>query len=284
VTMMEHDHPDCFPTMAIYRAAFQQFVGRLVPGGDLLTGTDNPEAAALAGEVPPGCTAWSYGTGSADYSAIHLRPNTAGGMSFQALFRGNTLSDVHLQVPGEHNVRNALAALACAHRLNLPVDAAARALGEYAGAGRRFDLQGVVHGITVIDDYAHHPTEIRATLSAARQRYPQARIWAVWQPHTYSRTRALLETFTTAFVDADQVLVTEVYAAREVSDGFSAAQVVERMPHPNALFVPGLDEAGDYLLQHIRPNDVVIVLSAGDADRISARLLRELKSGGNSHD
>lgn len=280
VTMLEHDHPDCFPTMAIYRAAFEQFIARLVPGGELLAGTDNAEAAVLMAKIPTGCQAWGYGTGSADYSAANLRPNLNGGVSFTALFQGKILADVHLQVPGDHNARNALAALAAAHRLQLPVEAAARALGEFQGAGRRFDLQGVVNGVSVIDDYAHHPTEIRATLAAARQRYPQARIWAVWQPHTYSRTQTLFSEFANAFVDADQVIVTEVYAARETSDGFSAEQLVQHMPHPGARFLAGLEEASDYLLQHVQSNDVVLVLSAGDADRISARLLKDLNQGG----
>jgi UDP-N-acetylmuramate--alanine ligase len=135
----------------------------------------------------------------------------------------------------------------------------------------------------VIDDYAHHPTKIRATLAAARARYPQRRIWAVWQPHTYSRTQALLEEFAESFAEAQQVLVTEVYAAREKPGSFSAAQVVERMRHPGARFVATLDEAAEVLTRELRPGDVLLVLSAGDADQLSARILSFLKGEVQNH-
>jgi UDP-N-acetylmuramate--alanine ligase len=184
-------------------------------------------------------------------------------------------------------VRNSLSALAAVHchalKNHLDVQpvlqAVAQALSTFSGTGRRFDLRGEVDGITVIDDYAHHPTEIQATLAAARARYPQRRIWALWQPHTFSRTRTLMDAFCNSFQDADQVIVTEVYAAREQAqdfDNFSAAQVVQHMAHPAVQFVPTLTAAGDALLQALRPGDVLLVLSAGDADQVSARILQEL--------
>jgi UDP-N-acetylmuramate--alanine ligase len=187
------------------------------------------------------------------------------------------LGTVALQVPGEHNVRNALAAMAVVHQLNLSTTTAAEALGTFAGTARRFDLRGEFNGIAIVDDYAHHPTEIRTTLAAARARYPERRIWAVWQPHTYSRTEALFDEFTQAFKDADQVIVTEVYAAREQSDGFSAQQLVKKMQHSLVHFSPDLEEAAGYLLNHLQSGDVVLVLSAGDADQISTRVLAALK-------
>jgi UDP-N-acetylmuramate--alanine ligase len=127
-----------------------------------------------------------------------------------------------------------------------------------------------------VDDYAHHPTEIRATLAAARARYPSHRIWAVWQPHTYSRTRALFKEFTSAFSDADEVIVTEIYAAREPEQGFSSKQVVEAMSRP-AHFIAGMAEVSDYLINNLRPGDVLLVLSAGDANQISIEVLTRLK-------
>jgi UDP-N-acetylmuramate--alanine ligase len=185
-----------------------------------------------------------------------------------------------------HNVRNSLAALAVIHRFVLYGDTpeflqkVAQALGEFRGTGRRFDVQGEVDGITVIDDYAHHPTEIQATLAAARARYAGQRIWAVWQPHTYSRSRALLDDFAQSFANADQVIVTEVYAAREKAedfDYFSAAQVVAQMSHPKAQFIPTLEDASATLLQQLRPGDVLLVLSAGDADQLSQWILSGLR-------
>ena len=134
----------------------------------------------------------------------------------------------------------------------------------------------LIKGVLLVDDYAHHPTEIRATLAGARARYPERRIWAVWQPHTYSRTQTLLYEFSRAFSDADEVLVTEVYASREAKQEFSSAEVVSSMPHASARYGGSLADTKKYLLDHLKFNDVVIVLSAGDADQITADLLKEL--------
>ncbi|MDO8942152.1 MAG: UDP-N-acetylmuramate--L-alanine ligase, partial [Desulfobacterales bacterium] len=209
LTHLEHDHPDCYPTLEEYRQAFVDFVSRLAAGGGLLTCLDHPETAAMAqAVVPSGCQVWTYGlTEQADYTAAGLSTNPLGGTSFNVLFQHRPLARIELQVPGLHNVRNALAALALTHRLHLSLETAAAALGEFSGTARRFDLLGEAGGVTIYNDYAHHPTEIRTTLAAARQRHPNRRIWAVWQPHTYSRTRALFTEFANAFADADLVIV-----------------------------------------------------------------------------
>ncbi|HNO93016.1 MAG TPA: cyanophycin synthetase, partial [Anaerolineales bacterium] len=139
-----------------------------------------------------------------------------------------------------------------------------------------FEVRGEPKGVLLVDDYAHHPTEIRATLAGARARYPERRIWAVWQPHTYSRTQTLQYEFSRAFNDANEVLVTEIYASREAKQEFSSAEVVASMPHSSARYSGSIEETEKYLLEHVRFNDVVIVLSAGDADQITAALLKEL--------
>jgi UDP-N-acetylmuramate--alanine ligase len=277
VTYLEHDHPDCFPTMADYREAFRAFIARIQPGGTLLTCADNQEAAALIAAAPAGIHTLTYGLSCpADYCAQALGANTRGGFSFAVWRSGQALAQVHLQVPGQHNALNALAALATAHILNLDLQLAADALGEFIGTGRRFEMRGEPGGIAVIDDYAHHPTEIRATLAAARSRYPGRRIWAVWQPHTFSRTRALLPEFLAAFGDADRVLVTEIYAAREAAEGFSAARITAQMHHPSARSTPTLAACAELLLRELQRGDVLLVLSAGDADQISAAVLAHL--------
>jgi UDP-N-acetylmuramate--alanine ligase len=171
---------------------------------------------------------------------------------------------------------NAVACLGLIHQLGLDVNTAGQALGNYRGTARRFEVVGSVQGITLIDDYAHNPTKIRAALEAARSRFPGQRVWAVWQPHTYSRTQTLLDLYLNAFSQADQVLVTEIYAAREKSTGFSAAQVVERMPHAHARFTASLQDAVQTLTNELQPGDVVLVLSAGDADWINPEVLRVL--------
>ncbi len=287
VTNVEHDHPDCYPTPAEYAAAFRQFVGQVQPGGLALACVDDPGAAALLDDLRrQGPAALAYGLGAAaQLKAEDPRSNPAGGFTFDvSLEQRPLLSDVSLQVPGLHNVRNALAALGAAQRLGLPLDPAAEALGRFRGTGRRFETRGEPGGVLLIDDYAHHPTEIRATLDAARARYPSRRIWAVWQPHTYSRLRALFDEFTTAFDAADCVLVTDVYAAREAppADGFSAANIVgalniRRSPVGRCAHGPlSVAEARAWLRQALQPGDVALVLSAGDADQITAGLLEDL--------
>ena len=171
------------------------------------------------------------------------------------------------------------------HRIGLSLEAAADALSDFKGTGRRFDIRGESDGILVIDDYAHHPTEIRAVLSAARMRYPDKEIWTVWQPHTFSRTRVLAHEFMQAFSDADHVLVTEIYPSRESqpADGYSAVQVVKLMDHPDVHFIPDAPLVTTYLLAHLKRDDVLLVLSAGDADQISTNVLTALEEREHSH-
>jgi UDP-N-acetylmuramate--alanine ligase len=213
--------------------------------------------------------------------ARDVQPNACGGFDFTAVSNLSSKAmsvDVSLQVPGQHNVLNALAVLAVVGELGLSRRKAAHALSEFTGTGRRFELRGEVHGIRLFDDYAHHPTEIRATLAGARARFPQARIWAVWQPHTYSRTKTLFLDFARAFKDANEVIVTEVYAAREPEEVvFTSAEVVSAMPHFSARYIETLPEVTEYLLEHLQPGDVVLVLSAGDADQVSADVVKGLQ-------
>ncbi len=289
ITNVEHDHPDCFPTPESYTDGFKQFINRLQYGGILLVCADDFGAVNLANSPQrKDVKVMTFGKHpQATYSANQIKPNQRGGLDFNVHLHHKDASSLlcaaSLQVPGEHNILNALAALAVAHQLKLDLNAATAALAEFSGTGRRFDLVGESSGITVIDDYAHHPTEVRATLAAARLRYPQARIWAVWQPHTYSRTLALLDDFISAFQIADQVIVTDVYAAREKRQEFSVDQMVEKMRHPAAHFIPTLPGTTEYLLQNLRPGDVLLVLSAGDADQISNDVLKALRNRENNH-
>ena len=284
VTNIEHDHPDCYPTAKDFQRAFEAFASLLPENGTLIACTDDPGAAELTAKARKmNKQVITYGlAASADVSANNLKPNQNGGFSFETTILGRRLT-VSLQVPGAHNVRNALAVLAVTGLLGLNMEHAARALNAFTGVSRRFEVKGEVNRIVVIDDYAHHPTEIRATLAAARSRYPKSRIWAVWQPHTYSRTRTLFDAFTRAFEDADQVIVSEVYKAREPLQDFSAEQVVKTMPHPAARFIAGLADICNHLLENLRPGDVLLVLSAGDADQVSREVLTRLKEREDTH-
>jgi UDP-N-acetylmuramate--alanine ligase len=288
VTNIEHDHPDCYPTQQDFYRAFQEFIGLLEPGGVLVACADDAEAARLAGEARrEGRQVLVYGIlqSDCDYRARSIAPNSEGGSTFSLERKGvEIVPQIVLRLPGEHNVLNALAALIVTDFLGLPMKDVAEGLGKFQGTGRRFEIRGEVNGVLVINDYAHHPTEIRATLNAARVRLPDNRIWAVWQPHTYSRIRALYEDYLVSFNDADCVLVTEIYAAREMApaDHFSARQLVEAMAgkrrpsQSKILFAPDLTKATSILMDQLRPGDVVLVLSAGDADRISEQLMQAL--------
>jgi UDP-N-acetylmuramate--alanine ligase len=314
VTNVEHDHPDCYPTEQDFQQAFDAFAGRLEPGGKLLACSDDPGATHLLEQAAArGQNTLSYSVSApagaietgraADYQALHLARNESGGLTFDAVraaqppgaaTAATLLARVALQVPGRHNVANALAALAVVDLLGASVSQAAAALSEFRGTGRRFEVRGEVRGITLVDDYAHHPTEIRATLAAARERYPGRPLWAVWQPHTYSRTRTLFDQFASAFDQADRVLVTEIYAAREpvAADGFSARQLVEAISlhwasaglkdaQKAVSYAADVEMAVKLLLGELRGEAepaaaVVLVLSAGDADQINTRLLAHL--------
>lgn len=286
VTNLEHDHPDYFPKFEDMYLAFQNFVDLLPEDGTLIACAEDEGAVSLLSHARrKGLNVLSYSVqgemtiNSPQWvQARTIKPNACGGFDFSVSTNLDlsTTMDVSLQVPGEHNVRNALAALSIAAMLGLPLNEAANALSEFAGTGRRFEVRGEKNGITIIDDYAHHPTEIRATLAGAKARYPNSRLWAVWQPHTYSRTKTLMMDFAKAFSDADEVLVTEIYASREGTQDFSSAEVVSIMPHASARYSGSLDETKEYLLKHLHSNDIVLVLSAGDADRLSGELLKEL--------
>jgi len=284
VTNLEHDHPDCYPSFEDMFSAFESFVDLLPVDGTLIVCADDSGAASLiararkAGKAVVGYALQSDMTINSPnwMQARGLKVNAVGGTSFDVasnLSGGLSSVSVELQIPGEHNVRNALAALATVELLGLSPQKAAKALAKFKGTGRRFEIRGEAKGVTIIDDYAHHPTEITATLAAARARYPERRIWAVWQPHTYSRTQTLFTEFSRAFKDADEVIVSEVYASREPKQDFTSAEIISAMPHASARYIKTLEEISHYLIDHLQSGDVLLVLSAGDADKVSADVL-----------
>jgi len=285
VTSLEHDHPDIFPTLESMYASFEKFVDLLPDEGSLIVCAEDAGATTLIPHArKKGINIVAYYiqnemTISSPYwvMAREVKANQRGGFDFVVSSNLNVTKtdsvEVSLQVPGKHNVRNALAVFAIIELLGLSVEKAAQALSKFTGTGRRFQLRGEANGISFFDDYAHHPTEIKATLAGARARYPERRIWAVWQPHTYSRTQTLFLDFARAFKDADEVIVTEVYAAREPKQDFTSAEIVSAMPNRSARYIETLTEVTSYLLRNLKSGDVVIVMSAGDADQISTELV-----------
>ncbi|PKO23812.1 MAG: UDP-N-acetylmuramate--L-alanine ligase [Chloroflexi bacterium HGW-Chloroflexi-1] len=278
VTNVEWDHVDCYPTPAACSNAFRQFVGQLPADGLLLLCADDPGALALHAAAPPGVTVRTYGfSADADWQARALTTNALGGLDAEVWFQGEKIADFSLVTPGRHNVRNALAALAAAHWRHIAPHWAALMLHDFQGAGRRFEFIGEADGVSVIDDYAHHPTEIAATLAAARLRFPTRRIWAVFQPHTYSRTKALLTDYTHSFDDADQVLLLDIYAAREKIDlGMHSQLLLAQIDHPAAQYTGSIEATAEHLLAHVEPEDVVITMSAGDGNLVGKLMLEGL--------
>lgn len=272
VTSIELDHPDVYRDVDEIASAFHQFLESVPPNG-LVIGCGDSERV-LHALVTARAPFVRYGlSADDDWRAVDVKPNTLGGNDFQVWRENSYLGDVRLQIPGTHNVLNALAALIVADRVGVDLQSAGRTLARFRGAERRFQIKGEFRGITIVDDYAHHPTEIRATLAAARSRFPGKRIWAVFQPHTFTRTKALLDDFANAFGDADHVIVVEVFAARERDSlGISGAQIVARMRHADARFIATLDDSVEFLKQHLTAGDVLVTLGAGNVNGIGVQL------------
>jgi len=286
ITNIEHDHPDIFLTPADYLDDFRQFAELLPKYGQLVVCSDDVGVARLLDMLElPGVKITTYGlqqqslNQSFDLQAIDCRPNQLGGTDFLVVNGEQTIGLVRLCIPGLHNVRNSLAAIIIAMELEIEFTKICQALAGFGGVGRRFQVTGEVGGVTVIDDYAHHPTEIRATLSAARQRYPEQRLWAVWQPHTFSRTKLMLNQFARSFSNADCVIALDIYRSRETDTlGVSTADVIEVMNHSNVIYIPHFEDAVNYLLDRVHPDDVVLTLGAGDGNQVGLKLLESLQT------
>jgi UDP-N-acetylmuramate--alanine ligase len=284
VTVIEMDHPDCFRDLDEVTEAFNKFVSLVPEYGSVVGCGDEDRVRAVIEELAeskgkrgrPQVVTYGLSAGL-DWQAVEIRANEVGGNDFVVLREGQSVGAFGLQLPGLHNVKNALAAIAVADHLGLDLAGVGMALREFRGTKRRFEHKGTAGGVIVIDDYAHHPTEIRATLAAARGRYPGREIWAVFQPHTYSRTKALLTEFAESFGHADHVIVVDIYPAREYDNlGVSAADIVARMAHLDARHIAELDEAISYLTQRLKPGDVLITLGAGDGYLVGERVLASL--------
>jgi UDP-N-acetylmuramate--alanine ligase len=279
VTNLEMDHPDCFRDLADLEEAFGVYLSHVPPEGAIIAGADSPALQrVLAARARPGPRLLTYGLSeAAAFRVGEIAPNEWGGVDF-TIYQGQARwGAFRLALPGAHNALNATAALLVADLLGLDRIAAGAALAEFHGALRRFEVKGEGGGVTVVDDYAHHPTAVRATLAAARQRYAGRRLWVVFQPHTFSRTQALLPELATCFGDADEVIITDIYAARAKEEQtIRAAEVVAALRHPRARHIGALDDVVAYLLTMLRPGDVLLTLGAGDGYRVGERVLAQL--------
>jgi len=282
VTNVEMDHPDCLADIEAVRQAFGAFMAHVRPEGWLVVGADSPDARVTVEQAAPKAQVVWFGQGedaACRMTNVQARPH--GGVSFDWAHAEHDAVRVTLQVPGVHNALNATAAMAAVTCCGVDPAAAADALGRFQGVARRFEVKGERDGVLVVDDYAHHPTKIRATLEAARVRYPERRIIALFQPHTYSRTEALLDEFAVCFADADLVRLVDVFPARPSERAtITAANLAAATRHRDVAYVGDLQQAVEYLRQELRPGDLLITLGAGNGYLVGEAILagREVTS------
>ena len=282
VTNIDREHMDYYHDMEDVRKCFGDFVNKVPFYGAAVLCLDDPHVQAVIPKVER--RRITYGlSAQADISAHEITYDHSFGSSF-TVWRGiDVLGRVSLKVPGKHNVYNSLAAIVVGLELDVPFEKIAEALGEFTGADRRFQFKGDEKGITVVDDYGHHPTEIKATLSAARIGAPNRRIVVLFQPHRYTRTADLMDEFASAFNNADVLLVTDIYAASEIPiEGINAEVLTGRIKsygHKNAEYIGDLIGAAEKLADIVREGDLVITLGAGSVHRAGDQLLGLLRDG-----
>jgi len=280
VTTIDAEHLDYYRDLAAIRETFLAFVNKVPFYGAAVLCADQPDIQAILPRVEKRVITYGL-TAPADLVAasVRLRELTA---RFEVLHRGDALGELRLQVPGLHNVANALAATAVGLDLEVPFAVIQRALANFTGVHRRFQLKGEAGGVLVVDDYGHHPAEIRATLAAARQGYDRRRV-VVFQPHRYTRTFHLHDEFLGAFEDADVLFVTDIYPAGEAPiPGVQARTLAEGIARRSGREVQYVGDRTELLarvLQTLRPGDLVLTLGAGDVGGFADQLLQRLVAG-----
>jgi len=279
VTNVEPDHLDHHGTVEAYVAVFDEFVRRLVPGGLLIVCGDDERAAALGGRAESaGVRVVEYGrsvTGDGDARVLGFDPADGGGVVRISL-RGNQIA-VRVAVPGEHMAFNAVAALLAGIELGAPVDGLVEGLAAFGGVRRRFEFKGRSADVRVYDDYAHHPTEVAAQLRAVRGTAGRGRVIVVFQPHLYSRTKTFSDAFAEALGLADEVVVLDVYGAREEPEpGVTGALIADRITGAGVHYEPAFDRAATLAADLVKPGDLLVTMGAGDVTQLGPEILAEL--------
>lgn len=274
VTNVENDHMDHYGTMDNIRAAFRDFIGNVREDGAAVVCFDNENLRRIAPQIATKIVTYAIDH-EADYRAVNIRP-TGTGTIFDVVHDGKTLGQVELNIPGRHNVLDALAAIVTGTLLGIDVPKMAAGLKTFHGAKRRFQTKGRVNGVWIVDDYGHHPSEIAATLAAARQTNP-SRLVCVFQPHRYSRTKLLAAEFGRAFVNADLIVLTDIYSAGEEPivgiSGKTIAEEIDKQTGQVVEYVADKTKLASYLKEIVQPGDLVITMGAGDIYRVGEELV-----------
>lgn len=272
---VESDHLDYFKTLENIRRSFHAFAQRVPDKGLLVISEKIDHVEELTDGLT--CHVETFGLSEkANWRAENIVHEADGRNSFDVYHNSAFFTTIHLHIPGEHNITNALAAIAASAFLGAAPEDCVKGLHHYTGTERRFQLKGKKDGITVIDDYAHHPTEIKAALAAA-QNVQHNTTWCVFQPHTFSRTRFLFDEFGEAFGDADEIIIADIFAARETDDGtVSAAQLAERIAQTgkSARYVGDFAAIEAYLREHCKSGDLLMTVGAGDVYKIGENFLK----------
>ncbi len=280
LTSVDWDHPDFFPTPNDYEAAFVNFLKKIPSDGFIVPCFDSPivkKVVTEAGLQPEQII--SYGLREGEWRLVRTWLDE-GKWHFSVAHGEEFIGDFWLRLIGSHNVANAMAALACATKLGVDIEIIRQALASFEGTARRLEKKAkLINGVYLIDDYAHHPAEIKASLKALRAFYPYKKIRCVFQPHTFTRTKALLPDFATAFAEADEVVMMDIYgSAREEQGGISAEDVVAEIKkhHQNVVYQPKIDNALEYLISTASKSDLVITMGAGDVWQVGEKMIEKV--------
>lgn len=279
---IEPEHLDFFKDIDDIRSSFKQFTKLLPENGLLVLNSDIDDIPYFTKDLSCPFITYSISreTSPAEgalhhYYAKNIHYDEQGFGQYSLYEDGEFLTDISLSIVGNHNISNSLPAIALARSYGIPLSVIAGALSRFTGTKRRFEKKGTIAGVTIIDDYAHHPTEVRATLEAAKN-YPHSRIWCVFQPHTYSRTRAFLDDFAESLSLADKIVLADIYAAREKDPGDISSRNLEealKEKGKDVIYIKSFDEIQNYLLENCTNGDLLITMGAGDVVNIGEQLL-----------
>ena len=274
VLNIEADHLDFFKDINDIRASFRKFIEKLPENGILIFNKDIPHAEYFLQNLP-GRKIITFGHNDADYTANFISYDHYARPTYTLFERGEDKGKVTLGVSGEHNIYNSLSAIAVSRAIGIPFETIKKGLLEFAGTDRRFQLKGKVNGFTIIDDYAHHPQEIAATIATAKK-YPHKKLWVLFQPHTYSRTLALMDDFAGALSQADEIILADIYAAREKNTvGVSSNDLRKLMlsQNTNVYYIPDFPSIKEFVLSHVEEGDLLITMGAGNIVEVGEELL-----------
>jgi UDP-N-acetylmuramate--alanine ligase len=268
---IDFDHPDFFPTIKEYKQAFKNFVKKLDENAIVIANFDDKQVREVVSGIK--AKVISFGKNNADFSVQLSDDNTKDFSKFYVFYKQENLGEFKLKVLGEHNIMNSLSVIALGHALGIKTDIIKKSLEEFSGTKRRLEYKGKYKGAIIYDDFAHHPTEVTASLKALRKRYPKNNIYCIFHPHSYTRTEALLNDFAESLKLADKVIVLDIYGSARENKGNVHSKDLVKLLGDKGLYIPTIEKCVDYLKPILKENDLAITMGAGDVWRVGEELL-----------